>query len=59
MAKSEGINGKKAKEFTDLQESFSRVQSKVHAKDSEIDILMNKINYLESQYFPSNVEYQT
>jgi peptidoglycan hydrolase CwlO-like protein len=40
----------KSKEFTEMQESYSKLQSKVQAKNNEIDLLINKINSLESKY---------
>ncbi len=40
----------KSKEYVELQESYSKLQSKVQAKNSEIDQLINKINGLESKY---------
>lgn len=40
----------KSKEFTEMQESYTKLQSKVQAKNNEIDLLINKINSLESKY---------
>lgn len=43
----------KSKEYVELQESYSKLQSKVQSKNSEIDQLISKINSLESKYsFP-------
>jgi peptidoglycan hydrolase CwlO-like protein len=36
----------KSKEFSELQENYSRLQSKVQAKNNEIDMLINKITSL-------------
>lgn len=40
----------KSKEYVELQDSYSKLQSKVQAKNSEIDQLISKINSLESKY---------
>ena len=40
----------KSKEFNELQESYSRLQTKVQSKNSEIDMLITKIQTLESKY---------
>lgn len=40
----------KTKEYQELQESYSKLQSKVQAKNNEIDLLISKINSLESKY---------
>ncbi len=42
----------KSKEFNELQESYSRLQTKVQSKNSEIDMLVSKISGLESKYLP-------
>ena len=39
-----------------MQESYSRMQSKVQAKNSEIELLINKISSLEAKYFLFYVE---
>lgn len=39
----------KSKEFLELQENYSRLQSKVQTKNSEIDMLINKISGLENK----------
>lgn len=39
----------KSKEYVELQESYSKLQSKVQAKNSEIDQLISKINSLENK----------
>lgn len=36
----------KSKEYVELQESYTKLQSKVQAKNNEIDLLINKINSL-------------
>jgi predicted RNase H-like nuclease (RuvC/YqgF family) len=45
----EGGSGIKSKEFLELQESYSRLQSKVQSKNNEIDMLSTKIANLESK----------
>jgi hypothetical protein len=40
----------KSKEFIELQESYSKLQSKVQSKNNEIDMLINKITSLENKY---------
>jgi len=40
----------KSKEFLELQESYSRLQSKVQSKNNEIEMLQTKIANLESRY---------
>lgn len=36
----------KSKEYVELQESYSKLQSKVQAKNNEIDLLISKISNL-------------
>lgn len=40
--------GKKSREFNDLQDHYSRVLTKVKSKDSEIEVLTSKITQMES-----------
>lgn len=44
-----GSGGMKSREYEELKESYSRLQSKVVSKNNEIDILLSKISGLESQ----------
>jgi peptidoglycan hydrolase CwlO-like protein len=46
----------KSKEYTEMQENYSKLQSKVQSKNNEIDLLINKINSLESKYILSYQE---
>lgn len=46
----------KSKEYGELQESYTKLQSKVQSKNNEIDLLINKINGLEGKYSPSHSE---
>lgn len=45
-----GSGGMKTREYEELKESYSRLQSKVVSKNNEIDILLTKVSSLESQY---------
>lgn len=40
------MSKQKSKDFIELQENYSRLQSKVQAKNNEIDLLINKISSL-------------
>lgn len=42
--------GMKTREYEEMKESYSRLQSKITSKNNEIDILLNKISGLESKY---------
>lgn len=44
--------GKKTREFSELQDHYSRLQTKVKQKDSEMELLASKITQLEAQYSP-------
>lgn len=46
----------KSKEYGELQESYTKLQSKVQSKNNEIDLLINKINGLEGKYSTSHSE---
>lgn len=48
--------GRKSKEFVELQEHYSKLLTRVKAKDNEIDILNSKIAQLEAQYIPSYLD---
>ena len=43
-------DGRKSKEFNELQDHYSKLISKVKSKDSEIEMLVSKITQLEGQY---------
>jgi predicted RNase H-like nuclease (RuvC/YqgF family) len=46
---SKNNEGRKSKEFTELQEHYSKLLTRVKAKDNEIEILTSKIAQLEAQ----------
>lgn len=51
-----GSSGKvKSKEFQDLFESYTKLQSKVQSKNSEIDTLITRITALENRSFFDNL----
>jgi predicted RNase H-like nuclease (RuvC/YqgF family) len=41
--------GRRGKEFTELQEHYSKLISKVKAKDSEVELLEEKVAQLQGQ----------
>ncbi len=43
------MSKQKSKEYQELQEHYSRLQSKVQSKNNEIDMLVAKISSLESK----------
>ena len=46
----EGVaGGIKSREFQELQDNYSRLQTKMVSKNNEIDILINKVGSLESK----------
>lgn len=42
--------GLKSREYEELKENYSRLQSKVTSKNNEVDILLSKVGHLESKY---------
>lgn len=46
-----GKGGINSREYQELQQDYSRLQSKVVSKNNEIDILNNRISNLEIKYF--------
>ena len=46
---SRNIDGRKTKEFAELQEHYSKLLTRVKSKDNEIEILTSKISQLEAQ----------
>jgi hypothetical protein len=45
-----GSVGMKSREYEELKENYSRLKSKVTAKNNEIDILLSRIGSLEGKY---------
>lgn len=45
-----GRSGVNSREYQELEQNYSRLESKVVSKNNEIDILMSKISSLEQKY---------
>ena len=44
-----GAGGMKSREYEELKENYSRLQTKIVSKNNEIDILLSKVSSFESQ----------